>query len=81
MFRLSADLGPFVETQPISAKAGKSINTPGTNLERATSVALNGTAAEFTVESSSLITTTTGAVQVVTPGGTLSSNVPFRVLP
>jgi hypothetical protein len=39
------------------------------------------------VVSSSLVTATvptgatTGKVEVVTPGGTLSSNVPFRVLP
>lgn len=53
----------------------------------ATSVTFNGTAAVFKVASSSLITTTvpagatTGTVKVVTPGGTLSSNVPFQVLP
>jgi hypothetical protein len=41
--------------------------------------------ATFSVVSSSEITTTvptgatTGTVQVETPGGTLSSNVPFRV--
>jgi uncharacterized protein (TIGR03437 family) len=59
----------------------------GTNLTGATSVTFNGTAAEFTVVSSSEITTTvpagatTGTVQVVTPGGALSSNVPFVVQP
>jgi uncharacterized protein (TIGR03437 family) len=59
----------------------------GTNLTGATSVTFNGTAALFTVSASSLITTTvpagatTGEVQVVTPRRTLSSNVPFRVLP
>jgi aromatic-L-amino-acid/L-tryptophan decarboxylase len=48
---------------------------------------VNGKAGTFTVVSSSEITTTlpasatTGEVQVVTPGGTLSSNVPFMVLP
>jgi len=50
-------------------------------------VTFNGTPATFTVEFSSYIKTTvpagatTGTVQVVTPGGTLSSNVPFRVAP
>ncbi|HUI43830.1 MAG TPA: hypothetical protein VL523_17860 [Terriglobia bacterium] len=46
-----------------------------------------GTAATFTVVSSSLITTTvpvganSGPVQVTTLGGVLTSNVPFRVKP
>ncbi|HEV3275536.1 MAG TPA: IPT/TIG domain-containing protein, partial [Terriglobia bacterium] len=58
----------------------------GTNLTTATSVTFNGTPATFNVVSSSLITTTvpagatSGKVQVVTPVGTLTSNVPFRVL-
>lgn len=53
----------------------------------ATGVTFNGTAATFTVKSGTEIATsvpagaTTGAVQVVTPAGTLSSNVNFRVLP
>ncbi len=57
----------------------------GSNLTGETSVAFNGTAAAFTVVSRYLVTTTvpvgatTGTVEVVTPGGTLSSNVPFRV--
>jgi hypothetical protein len=51
----------------------------------APSPTFKGTAAPFTVVSGSAITTTvpagatTGAVQVVTPRGTLSSNVPFTV--
>jgi len=87
IFSLSVGLGPFVETQPTSGKVGKPVKILGTNLTGATSVSFNGTAATFTVVSSSLITTTvpvgatTGTVQVVTPSGTLSSNVPFRVAP
>jgi uncharacterized protein (TIGR03437 family) len=56
------------------------------DLTGASSVTFNGTAAVFDVVSSSEITTTvpagttTGTVQVVTPSGTLSSNLPFRVL-
>jgi uncharacterized protein (TIGR03437 family) len=63
------------------------VNILGTNLTGATSVTFNGTLALFDVVSSSFITTTvpagaaTGKVQVVTPGGTLTSNVVFRVLP
>jgi uncharacterized repeat protein (TIGR03803 family) len=86
VFSLSVGLGPFVETQTASGKVGAAVTILGTNLTGATSVAFNGTAAAFTVNSSgSAISTsvpvgaTTGTVQVVTPSGTLSSNVPFRV--
>jgi uncharacterized protein (TIGR03437 family) len=85
VFSISIGLGPFVETNPTSGKVGKAVKVLGTNLTGATSVTFNGTAATFTVVSASEIATTvpagatTGAVQVVTPGGTLSSNVPFRV--
>jgi len=87
VFSLSVGLGPFAATNPTSGNVGKAVHILGTNLKDATSVTFNGAAATFTVESRSLITTTvpsgatTGTVQVVTPGGTLSSNVPFQVLP
>jgi uncharacterized repeat protein (TIGR03803 family) len=85
VFTLSVGLGPFVETLPASGNVGAAVKILGTNLTGATSVSFNSTAAVFTVISPSLITTTvpagatTGKVQVVTPGGTLSSNVPFRM--
>jgi uncharacterized protein (TIGR03437 family) len=75
-----------VETQPTSGPVGRPVKILGTNLTGATSVTFNGTAAVFKVFSSSLIGArvpegaTTGTVQVVTPGGTLSSNAPFRVI-
>ena len=84
-FSLSVGLGPFVATNPVSGKPGAAVKILGANLIGATSVTFNGTAAVFTVVSHSLIVTTvptgatTGTVQVVTPKGTLSSNVPFRV--
>jgi uncharacterized repeat protein (TIGR03803 family) len=87
VFSLSVGLGPFVETQPTSGKVGAAVKILGTNLTGSTSVTFNGTAATFTVVSSSEITTTvpagatTGKVQVVTPSGTLTSNVNFRVRP
>jgi uncharacterized repeat protein (TIGR03803 family) len=87
VFGLSVGLGPFVKTQPISGKVGKPVIVLGTSLTAATSVTFNGTAAAFRVVSKSAISTTvpagvtTGTVQVVTPVGTLSSNVPFRVAP
>ena len=85
VFSLSVGLGPFVETLPTSGKVGAAIKILGTKLTGATSVTFNGTAATFKVASSSEITTTvptgatTGTVKVVTAGGTLSSNVAFRV--
>ncbi|HXJ95441.1 MAG TPA: choice-of-anchor tandem repeat GloVer-containing protein [Terriglobia bacterium] len=87
IFSLSAGLGPFVKTQPAGGRVGVAIKILGTNLTGATSVTFNGTPATFTVEASSVIKATvpagatTGTVQVVTPSGTLSSNVPFRVAP
>jgi uncharacterized repeat protein (TIGR03803 family) len=85
VFSMSVGLGPFVETQTTSGKVGAAVKILGSDLTGATSVSFNGTAATFTVVSRYLITTTvpagatTGKVQVVTPSGTLSSNVPFRV--
>jgi uncharacterized repeat protein (TIGR03803 family) len=87
IFSLSLGLSPSVEAQPASGIVGAVIKILGTNLTGATSVAFNGTAATFTVVSSSEITTTvpaggtTGTIQVATPGGPLSSNVPFTVTP
>jgi uncharacterized repeat protein (TIGR03803 family) len=85
VFSLSVGLGPFVEANPTAGRVGKAVRILGTNLTGTTSVTFNGTAATFTVVSSSEITTTvptgatTGTVKVVTPGGTLSSNVNFTV--
>jgi uncharacterized repeat protein (TIGR03803 family) len=87
VFSLSVGLGPFVETQPTSGEVGVAVKILGTSLTDATRVTFNGHAAAFKVVSNSLITTavpagaTTGAVEVVTPSGTLLSNVPFQVPP
>jgi IPT/TIG domain len=81
-------LGPFVKTVPAAAETGKPVIILGNNLEDATSVTFNGTLAEFTVNSTgTAIQTsvpqgaTTGRVGVATPGGTLLSNLSFRVIP
>jgi uncharacterized repeat protein (TIGR03803 family) len=87
VFGLSVGLGPFVETLPASGRVGAAVKILGTSLTGATSVTFNGTAATFTVVSSSEITTTvpagatSGKVKVVTSSGTLTSNVKFRVTP
>jgi uncharacterized repeat protein (TIGR03803 family) len=85
IFNLSVGLGPFVASQPTSGQVGATVTILGTNIGQATKVTFHGTSATFTVVSSSEITTTvptgatTGTVQVVTPNGALSSNVPFQV--
>ena len=87
VFRLSVGLSPFIKTIPTSCKVGSKVIILGNNLTGATSVTFNATpVASFTVnKTGSAISTTvptgatTGTVQVVTPSGTLSSNVVFRV--
>jgi uncharacterized repeat protein (TIGR03803 family) len=87
VFRLDAGLGPFVKTLPTAGKVGASVKILGTSLTGTTSVSFNGVSAAFTVLSASEITTTvpagstTGTVQVTTPGGTLLSNMAFQVTP
>jgi uncharacterized repeat protein (TIGR03803 family) len=87
VFSLAVGLGPFVKTLPTSGEVGATVIILGTDLTGATSVTFDGTAAAFTVVSSSEITTTvpsgaaTGEVRVTTPQGTLICNVNFRVTP
>ena len=85
VFGLSVGLGRFVETLPNSGNVGATIRILGTDLTGATSVTFNGTVAKFTVISKSEIKThvpsgaTSGTLDVMTPKGTLKSNVVFRV--
>jgi len=85
IFSLSVGLGPFVTTLPTSGNAGTTVIILGTNLTGATKVSFNGIAATFTVVSSTEIIAivptgaTTGTVTVVTPNGTLKSNLIFYV--
>jgi uncharacterized repeat protein (TIGR03803 family) len=87
VFSLATGLGPFVTVLPKSRAIGQRVAILGNNLTGSTSVTFNGIPATFTVVSSTEISTTvpaaaaTGPVQVVTPSGTLTSNVNFQVLP
>jgi IPT/TIG domain len=83
---LDVGLGPFVALQTTSGEVGAKVDILGTDLTGATSVKFNGTVATFTVNSTGTAITatvpigaTTGSVQVVTPDGTLKSNVAFVV--
>ena len=87
IFELSVGLGAFVKTLPTSGKLGETVTILGSDLTGATNVMFNGTASVFNIVSAREITTavptgaTTGKVEVVTPLGTLSSNVSFEVVP
>jgi len=85
VFKLDVGLGPFIRTVPTTGNVGTSVIILGNNLTGTTAVSFNGTAATFTVPSSTEILApvpagaTSGTVQVTTPSGTLASNVPFVV--
>jgi uncharacterized repeat protein (TIGR03803 family) len=86
VFNLSVGLSPFVETNPTSGNVGSKVTILGNNLEGATSVTFNGTAATFKASSTHITSTvptgaTTGTVEVTTPKRTLKSNVAFQVMP
>ena len=86
VFSLSLGLAPFVATVPTAGAVGSSVTILGNHLTGTTGVTFNGTAASFTVVSSTEITATvpagatTGRVKVEAPNGTLKSNAAFRVL-
>lgn len=86
-FSLTTGLGPFVAFVTSSGRAGQVIGILGQGFTGTTSVSLNSIPAAFTVKSDTFITATvppgatSGFATVVTPSGTLTSNVPFRVLP
>jgi uncharacterized repeat protein (TIGR03803 family) len=86
VYSLDMGLGPFLALVRGSGKVGQTGGILGQGFTGTTSVSLNGLPAAFTVKSDTFITATvppgatTGFVTVVTPTGTLTSNVPFRVL-
>jgi uncharacterized repeat protein (TIGR03803 family) len=87
IFSLSTGLGPFVTFVTATGKVGQSGGILGQGFTGTTSVMLNGSPARFTVKSDTFILATvpagatTGYVTVTTPSGTLTSNVPFHVIP
>ena len=86
-FRLSTGLDPFVSFLRNSGKVGQTVQILGQGFAGTTDVLFNETPALFTVESDTYLTATVpagaswGFVTATTPGGTLKSNVAFRVTP
>jgi uncharacterized repeat protein (TIGR03803 family) len=87
IFRLSLGLRPFVSLVRDSGKVGQTGPILGQGFTGTTGVSLNGTAVSFTVVSDTYIQATvpagatSGFVTVNTPGGVLTSNVPFHMIP
>lgn len=85
VFSLNEHLRSFVQTNPTSGKVGAPVIILGSNLTGTTQVSFAGTAAAFTIVSSTEIQTTvptgakTGTVEVTIPTATLKSNGVFRV--
>lgn len=85
IFKISLGLPRFAKTVQPAGKVGDSIVILGNGLTGSTAVTFNGSAATFTVVSDTEITatvpsgSTTGKVQVMTPGGTLSTIVNFPI--
>jgi uncharacterized repeat protein (TIGR03803 family) len=87
VFKLSIGEGPFVETRPAIGIPGEVVAIVGYGLKCATSVTFNDIPATILYDAPTVIYTkvpigaTTGKVQVVTPSGTLTSNVAFEFTP
>jgi uncharacterized repeat protein (TIGR03803 family) len=87
VFSLSTGLGPFVSFVRGEEKVDKIVEILGQGFAGTTGVSFNGTPAVFKVINSTFLkatvpqNTTTGPVTVTTPGGSVTSNVPFRVRP
>jgi uncharacterized repeat protein (TIGR03803 family) len=87
LFAISTGLSPFVGFVRNTGKIGQTVGILGQGFAGTTSVSFNGVLASFSVNSKTFITATvpaggtSGFVKVVTPSGTLRSNVRFRVMP
>jgi uncharacterized repeat protein (TIGR03803 family) len=86
LFSVDMSLGPFIAFVSPTGNVGSSVQILGQGLTGATGVTFNGVASSsFAIVSDTYMTAvvptgaTTGAVAVTTPGGTLTSNVSFRV--
>jgi uncharacterized repeat protein (TIGR03803 family) len=86
IYSLDVALPPFVKLTSRLGRVGDAVGILGNGLTGTSNVAFDGTAAAFTVISDTYLRAavpagTTGRVTVTTPGGTLTSNQRYRVLP
>lgn len=87
VFSLDTGLGPFVSFIRNPAKVGQPFGILGYGLTGTSSVSFNSVPTTFKAYSDTLLIATvpsgatTGYVTVTTPSGTLTSNVPFHVIP
>jgi uncharacterized repeat protein (TIGR03803 family) len=85
-YSLSMWLGPFVAFIRNTGGVGQTVGILGQGFSGTTQVSFNGTPSTFTVVSDTFLKATVpegatnGYVTVMMPSGTLTSNVPFRVL-
>lgn len=88
LYSLDIGVAPFVAFvgQPV-ARVGRAVEILGQGFTGTTNVSFGSTSASFNVVSDTYLTATvpsgatTAAVTVTTPGGTLTSNTTFRVMP
>jgi uncharacterized repeat protein (TIGR03803 family) len=87
LFTFDVGMKAFISELPTLGKVAKPVGILGGGLTGTTSVNFNGTNATYSVVSDTYISTsvpsgaTTGSINAVTPGGTLKSNLKFRVTP
>jgi len=87
VYSLDMGLGPFVSLVQATGKAGETGGILGQGFTGTSGVSFSGAAASFTVVSDTFLKATvptgatTGYVTVTTPTGTLTSNLPFQVIP
>jgi uncharacterized repeat protein (TIGR03803 family) len=87
IFAILTGFSPFVSFVGNSGRAGQTVEILGQGFTGVTSVVFNGTSAAFKTNSDTFLTATvptgatSGFVEVVSPTGTLRSNVLFRVVP
>lgn len=87
LYSLNMGLGPFARLVYWTGTVGSTVQILGQGLTGTTGVKFNGTPATFNVVSDTYLTTTlpagatAGNVTVTTPGGTLTSNHIFLVVP
>ena len=87
VFSLDMGLGPFVSLLRNPSRVGQIFGVLGQGLAGTSSVSFNGTPASFKVLKDTLLTATVPAgattvpITVTTPGGVLTSNTTFRVIP